>query len=156
MNSCAEFLINDPRFGEPVWTKSMPRKAIEVSIAMLQPIRDAMVRRGLVVGEVTGGKPWGSGCDVDSGKSRVSVFFYPVPSLEKSRWEGSIHVISAPPLWRRLPGLRDRVAEEQAIESVAGELREVLKDFPSLTDICWMTLQQHCSSRGFRDRREKA
>ena len=156
MDTCAEFLISDPRLGEPTWTQGMPRKTTEVSIEMLRPVRDAMVKKGFVAGEVTGGKPWGSGCCVGEGKSRVSVFFYPVPSEEKNRWEGSIDIVPAPPLWRRLTGIRDRAAEETMIERVAEQLKPVLSDFPHLTGIRWISFQRLCSSEGYQDEEQKA
>ena len=151
MDTCAEFLINDPRLGEPTWNQGMMQKATQVSIEILRPIREAMARRGFVAGEITGGKPWGSGCCFGEGKSRVSVFLYPVPAEEKKRWEGSIRIIPAPPLWRRLPGIRDRAAEERMVERVAEELKPVLTGFSSMSGIRWVSLPRLCSSKGYAD-----
>ena len=156
MDTCAEFLVRDPRLGEPTWTQGMAQKTTKVSIEMLQPVRDAMVKKGFVADEVAGGKPWGSGCCVGEGKSRVSVFFYPVPSQERKRWEGSIHIIPAPPLWRRLTGIRDRAAEEKMVERVAEELKPILSDFPYLMGVRWISLQRLCSSKGYEDETKKA
>jgi hypothetical protein len=151
MNTCAEFLIDEPRLGDPIWAQDMPRKTTEVSIAMLRPIRDAMAKKGFIASEITGGKPWGSGCDFGEGKSRVSVFFYPVPCEMKKRWEGSIQIIPAPPLWRRLPGLRDRSAEERMVERVAEEMKPVLADFQAFRGVRWLSLQRLCSSKRYED-----
>jgi hypothetical protein len=150
-DTCAEFLLHDPRLGEPTWKQGMVRKATEVSIEILRPIRDAMARKGFIASEITGGKPWGSGCCFGEGKSRVSVFFYPVPAEEKKRWEGSIRIIPAPPVWRRLSRIRDRSAEERMVERVAAELRLVLAGFSSFRGIRWVSLQLLCSSKGYAD-----
>jgi hypothetical protein len=151
MNTCAEFLIDDPRLGDPTWGTGVTQKTTEVSIAMLRPIRDAMAKKGFIASEVSGGKPWGSGCSFGEGKSRVSVFFFPAPCEKKKRWEGTIHIIPAPPLWRRLTGLRDRSVEERTVERVAEEVKPMLADFQAFRGIRWISLQKLCSSKGYED-----
>lgn len=148
---CAQFLIHDPRLGPPTWTADLSRNTTAVAIELLRPIREALADAGFEASGIRGGKPWGSGCSFGAGKSRVAVFLYPVPSEARNRWEGSLSVIPGPPLWRRLPGIRDRAAESQMVEKVAAELKRVLPGNESFTGIRWVSLQQLCASKEYED-----
>ncbi|PTY02046.1 hypothetical protein DB347_25145 [Opitutaceae bacterium EW11] len=129
----------------------MPAHTTTASIAILNPVVEQLRAGGFEVGQVKGGKPWGSGCPVGSSRCRVSVFFYPVPNQEKNRWEGSIHIIPAPPLWRALFGLRDRTAEERMTNLVADSLKEILPKHAQFLGVRWMPLQELCASKGYKD-----
>jgi len=151
MDTCVEFLITDIRLGAPTQRPNLWSETTAASIEILNPIRDAMIKRGLIMGKIRGGKPWGSACTIGKGKSRACLYFCPVPSFEKKRWEGSIRVDSAPPFWRELTKIRDNSAEEQMIEPVVSELKPILAGKTSITGLHWMSLQQLCSSKGYED-----
>lgn len=150
-NTCAQFLIHDPRLGEATWSADLPEKVTAVAMEILRPIREVMVNEGFAASDIRGGKPWGGSCCFGQGESWVSVFIYPVPSAAKQRWEGSIHVIPAPPLLRRLLGRRDRAAENRMTESVASRLKQLLPEYAGFTGIRWVSLQQLCASKEYED-----
>lgn len=151
MNTASEFLVSDERLGPPVWEKGMPAHATAGSIAILSPIVDQLRADGFDVGPVRGGKPWGSGCTIGAGTSRVSLFFYPVPNRERNRWEGSIHIVPFSSLWRSFFGLRDRGAEERMVNRVADCLKDILPKYPQFSGLRWIPLQQLCASKGYQD-----
>ncbi len=150
MDTCAEFVIHDPRLGDPTLKHDIPQ-IIEVSIAMLQPIRDALVERGFEAGEVTAGKPWCSVFTVREGKLVVSLIFSPDPSKEKNRWEGALYLHSLPPFWRGILGMKDRPTDTKLVQRVAEALKPLLADCPHLTGVRWISLQRLCSSGGYED-----
>lgn len=148
MKTCAEFLIVDPRLGDPKAAPS-PRRISDAAGVILRPLRDAMIARGFAASEVTAGKPWGSGYFVDAGKTRVSLFFFPSPCVSKNRWEGCIYIIPAPSFWQRLLLQRDRASEERLTERVAAEMKQVLEQFQSFQGVRWVSLQHLCSTKAY-------
>jgi hypothetical protein len=141
LNAVAEFFIADERLGPPVWDEAMPQKTTVASIEILRLIRDDLRALDLPAGEVGGGKPWGSGCSVGRGESRVVLFFHPVPQAEQDRWAGSIYVRSSPAFWRSMLGLRNRGAEEQMVERVTQALKTIISRQGQFTGVRWRLLQ---------------
>jgi len=149
MNTAAEFLIRDSRFGEAELKRGTPQAITAVAIEIFRPLRDSLATQGFVAGPITKGKPWGCGCDLKMNESRVSVFFFPVPSEKEKRWEGSIHIIPSPPLWHRIFHLREKTSEEKLALSVAEALKPMLSQCHSFSGVRWIPLNQLYASRGY-------
>jgi hypothetical protein len=152
---CADFLISDERFGEPVWDKEMPRRATKASVEMLQPVREALMKKGFFTKEITGVKPWGGGIKVGKWQASVSIILFPIADPDKQRWEGTMRVGSFPSLWLRLPGIRNRAKGQRSVEKVTEELKQILREIKNLTGIRWISLKECCSSKGYKEAKEE-